>query len=425
MSLSPALSAYLVASRLAGPAARLLLARRARRGKEDPARLAERLGHPSLPRPAGPLVWLHGASVGEAVSLLPLVAALRAAAPETTLLVTSGTVTAAARLSGALPEGALHQYAPVDTAAAVRRFLSHWRPGLAVRVESELWPRTLVETARAGVPLALVNARLSARSAARWRRAPAMARRLLGLFARIETQDAETADRLAALGAARSRLSVGANLKSAVAVPEADPQALAAARAAIGSRAVWLAASTHAGEEAAVAEAQAALPGAPLLILAPRHPERGNEVAALLAARGLSVARRSRGETPGPETAVWLADTLGEMGLWYRLAAVVLVGGSLVDRGGHTPFEPAALGPAILHGPHVANFAPAYAALAAAGGARQVADADALAAALRGLLDDPAARARLAAAARAVRAEMTPDLPALAARLLELGPARG
>ncbi len=422
MSRSAALGLYLAATAVAEPAVRRLLARRAERGKEDPARLAERFGEAGRPRPAGRLLWLHAASVGEATSALPLAEALLETARDAHLLLTTGTRSAAETVGPRLPARALHQYAPVDTRAAVRRFLGHWRPDLALWVESEIWPRLMVETARARVPMALVNARLSEASARGWARAPRMARRLLGLFRMVVAQDGETARRLVELGLGEARVETGANLKSLV-VPEADPAALAAAAADLGDRPRWLAASTHEGEEAAVAEAAARLPAATLALLAPRHPERAEAIAGLLARAGLTVARRSRGETPAPDTRVWLLDTLGEMGLWYRLAPVAFVGGSLVPRGGHTPFEPAALDTAILHGPHTENFAPAYAALAEAGGAERVADGAGLAAALARLLEDEAARARMAAAAKRLRDATAPDLDALAARLLALAEA--
>jgi 3-deoxy-D-manno-octulosonic-acid transferase len=335
---------------------------------------------------------------------------------------TTGTVSSARRMAEALPPGVLHQFAPVDTRSAVRRFLGHWRPDLGIWVESELWPRLVFETARAGVPMALVNARLSAASLRRWQRLPGMARRLMGSFRAILAQDRETVAGLAALG-------VGArfagNLKALVDAPGCDPDALAGAQAALGGRPAWLAASTHAGEEAQVIRAQAAQaarggPGAPLLILAPRHPERGDEVAALLAGAGLRHVRRSAGGVPGPETEVWLADTLGEMGLWYRLAPVAFVGGSLVPAGGHTPFEPVTLGSAVLHGPEVANFAPAYAALDAGGGALAVGDAAALAEAVARLLAAPAEAAALSERARAIHAGLKPDVAAIAGELLGL-----
>lgn len=416
---SPALGVYLAASWALGPLAGPLLRWRLARGKEDAARLGERLGHAAVPRPAGRLIWLHGASVGEAMSMLPLIARLAGAA---SILVTTGTVTSARRIASLLPDGAVHQFVPVDTAGPVAQFLDHWRPDLAIWVESELWPRLVAETARRGTPMALVNARMSARSAAGWRRAPGMIRALLGCFARIETQDGETLDRLKALGADPARVSFGGNLKALVPDLPCDAAELERYRAAIGARPVWLAASTHPGEEEAViaAHRQAAgkLPDL-LTILAPRHPERADEVAALLDRAGLATVRRSGGGVPAESTAVLLADTLGEMGLWYRLAPVTFVGGTLGDRGGHTPFEPLALGSAILYGPDVANFAPAYAALDAAGGAQEV-TAEVLGPSVAALLADTEHRAAMVAAAREAHRALAPDADALAARLLAL-----
>lgn len=419
---SPALAAYLALSRLAGPLAGRWLVRRAGQGREDPGRFGERLGRPAAARPAGRLVWLHGASAGEAVSLVPLAEELVRQGAVSCLL-TAGTVAAARRLDGALPAGCLHQYAPLDTATAVRGFFDHWRPDLAIRAESELWPRTLVETARRGVPMLLVNARVSGRSARRWAWAPGMARALLGLFARIEAQDAESAARLVAMGAEPGRVRAGGSLKAAVAAPACDPAALEAARAAVAGRPVWLAASTHAPEEEVAGEAHRmvarTLPGL-LTVIAPRHPERGAAVAAALRGRGLRVARRALGEAPRAETEIWLADTLGEMGLWLRLAPVAFIGGSLAAAGGHTPFEAAALGAAVLHGPRTGNLATDYAALDTAGGARVVADAAGLAGAVAELLGAEAARSAMAGAARAVRRRRALDVVALAAEALTL-----
>lgn len=415
---SPALDAYLLATLLADPVAAPILRRRLARGKEDPARLAERLGRAGLPRPAGRLIWLHAASVGEATSALPLIAALRAR-DEAAVLLTTGTVTAARRMAESLPAGVLHQFVPVDTHRAVRRFLGHWRPDLALWIESELWPRLVVETARRGVPMALVNARLSEASFRRWRRLPGMARRLLGAFRAILAQDAETVARVEALGGVAR---FGGNLKALVEAPGCDRGELAAIREALGGRSVWLAASTHSGEEAQVIAAQMELrrPDRPLMILAPRHPARGDEVAQLLALAGLHTTRRSAGGLPGGNTDVWLADTLGEMGLWYRLAPVSFVGGSLVPAGGHTPFEPVQLGSAVLHGPHVANFAPAYAALEAGGAAVAVRDAAELAAAVARLLAEPAEARDLCDRARGVHAGLKPDIGVIAEELLAL-----
>lgn len=422
-----ALAAYLLATAVAEPAVRWWLRRRAARGREDPARLGERLGFAGTARPQGRLAWLHGASLGEVAALVPLVEELGRRAPGVTCLVTAGTVAAAGRMAAVLPGRCLHCYAPVDTAAAVRRFLDHWRPDLAVRAESELWPRQMVETARRGIPTMLVNARISARSARRWRFAPGMARSLLRVLDRIEAQDTESAGRLVAMGAEARRVRVGGHLKAAAAPPACDAEALAQARAATGGRPTWLGFSTHAPEERGVAEAHRraaeAVPGL-LTILAPRHPDRGAAIVAALAGQGLSVARRALGESPGPGTDVWLADTLGETGLWLRVAPVAFVGGSLGQAGGHTPFEAAALGVAILHGPATANFASAYAALDAAGGARAVTDGAALGGAVAALLGDGERRRAMAEAAAGVRARLAADVGALAAEALALMEAR-
>ena len=428
MTGSPALVVYLAAARLAGPLARRVLARRAATGREDPARLGERLGRAGAARPDGRLIWLHGASVGEALSMLALIDELRRQAPDVTCLVTTGTVSSARRMAAQLPKGCIHQFVPVDTGAAVRRFLDHWQPGLAIWVESEFWPGLMTATARRGVPMMLVNARVSARSARRWAGVPGMAAVLVRLFQRITTQDEATAGRLVAMGADPARLRNGGNLKALTPVPDCDAAELERLRAALAGRPVWLAASTHAPEEDAVGEAHRlaarSRPGL-LTILAPRHPERGSEIAAKLAGQGLSVARRSLGELPGPETDLWLVDTLGEMGLWLRLAPVCFVGGSIADQGGHNPFEPAALGSAILHGPHTGNFAPAYAALAKAGGARLVADGAEMAEAVVALLGSIEVHRAMTDAADAVRKKSGPDVAALARdvlALMEAGP---
>lgn len=418
MTVSPALSAYLGLSRLAEYIAPAILARRQRRGKEDPDRLAERRGHASMPRPGGRLIWLHGASVGEGLTSLPLISALQDVDGEASFLVTTGTVTSARRLAGLLPEGAVHQYVPVDTAASVARFLDHWRPDLAIWIESEIWPRLLVETARRDIPSALINARLSEASARSWGWAPAMARRLLGGFGAILCQDTETVARLDRFGIA-SRF-VG-NLKALyrAKAPVADAAQIAEA---LGARPVWLAASTHPGEEESVLAAHELvlrqLPEA-LLILAPRHPERADQVQSDVQARGLSAVRRSLAP-PEAEHAVWLADRLGEMDTWYGRASVTFVGGSLADVGGHTPFEPITHGSAVLTGPHVENFRPAYAALDSAEAVRRVVDAASLADAVTALLSDPDLRAAQVGRARAAHRDLVPDIAAIAGDLARL-----
>lgn len=373
------LALYGAATRLLEPLAPQVLQARARRGKEDPARLAERLGRAAAPRPPGPLVWLHGVSVGESASLLPLVAALRRRRPDLTVLVTSGTVTSAQVLARRLPPGVIHQFAPVDAPGAVARFLDHWRPGLAVLVESELWPNLILAAKERGVRLALASARMTEASAAGWARAPASARALLGAFDAVLPQDDATAARLARLGA---RTGPHLNLKRAGDPLPCDAAELERLRGLLAGRPVVLAASTHPGEEPILAAAvRAAAPDA-LTIIAPRHPERGGALAAELAA-----PRRGAGELPKPDDALYVADTLGELGLFFRLADVVVMGGSFRPGiGGHNPLEPARLGCAILTGPHVFNAADLYAEMSDAGAAIVLTGPDALQAELRRLL---------------------------------------
>ena len=293
MSRPLSLALYGLATGLLEPLAPALLRRRARRGKEAPARLAERLGRTSLARPEGPLVWLHGVSVGETTSLLPLVFALRARRPDLALLVTSGTVTAAELLARRLPPGVIHQFAPVDGPRAVGRFLDHWRPALGVFVESELWPNLILGARRRGVRLALASARITEASARRWRGWPGAARTLLAAFDPILPQDTASAGRLESLGGACGpRL----NLKRVGEALPADPEALRRLREIVNGRRVVVAASTHPGEETLVAEAfrQAVPdPAETILIVIPRHPERGADVATALGAD-----RRSTGAAP-------------------------------------------------------------------------------------------------------------------------------
>lgn len=375
--------------------ARLILRRRLRRGKEHPLRWGERLGHPGHDRPPGRLVWLHGASVGESLSVLPLIGALRQRHPDLRILVTTGTVTSAALMADRLPPDAIHQFVPVDSPAAVRRFLDHWRPDLALWVESELWPNLLRLTARRGVPMVLINARMSARSFRRWARLRWLARWLIGKFTLVLAQSAADAARYRALGA--RRVEEPGNLKFAADPLPADAAVLDQMRAEIGQP-CWLVASTHPGEEALAGQVDAALrrrwPHVTTLI-APRHPQRGPEIAARLGADhpGRAVACRAQGARPQPG-AVYIADTLGEMGLWYRLAPLVVMGGSFVGKGGQNPLEAARLGAAVVMGPDMANFAQIADRLITAGAALSV-EAAGLAAAVETLLADPASIAAM------------------------------
>ena len=407
--MTPALLAYRAATAGLHPLAPAMLGRRARAGKEDPARLPQRLGRASRPRPPGPLAWLHGASVGESLSLLPLVDALRGARPELALLVTSGTTTSAELLARRLPPGVVHQFTPLDTPPVAARFLRHWAPDLAVFVESELWPNLLLGAKARGTKLALLSARLSDRSLRSWSRTPAFARRVLGGFDLVKAQEDATAAALARLGA---RDDGRLNLKLLGDPLPVDAAALTEARAAARGRRVVLAASTHPGEDAAALEAA---PAVSLLVIAPRHPARGPEIAALAEARGLRAGLRSRGAAFGAHP-VHVADTLGELGLWFRLANAALIGGSLVpDVGGHNPLEPARLGVPFASGPHLANW-PIYDDLRAADAVTITPDADALGAFWRAPPPGQADRARAFARAQSSR------LDAAVERLLELLP---
>jgi 3-deoxy-D-manno-octulosonic-acid transferase len=382
------------AATLAAPALRLMLRWRLARGKEIAGRLPERRGIDATPRPPGHLLWLHAASVGETASLLAVLQELAGLAPALTVLLTTGTVTSAALLGRRLPElglerRVLHRFVPLDVPAWAERFLAHWQPDAAGFLESEIWPNLLAACRRHGVKVMLVNARLSARSAARWRRLPGLARALFGGFCHVQPQSVADAERLAALGAPPA--AVVGNLKFAAAplpVPQAELDRL---RALLHGRPVWLAASTHPGEEAAAAAVHAALaarhPGL-LTIVVPRHPERGAEIEAVFP--GVPVARRGAGADPPTAAGVWIADTLAELGLFYRLSGLAFVGGSLVAHGGQNPLEPARLGAAVAVGPHAGNFADVVAALEAAGGLTRVADASALARWVDALLRDPA-----------------------------------
>lgn len=391
-------SAYRTLTALLEPAAAGLLLWRQRRGKEDPVRIAERRGYPSVDRPEKTLVWLHGASVGETVTLLPLVERLQRRG--LAVLVTSGTVTSARLLEQRLPAGAIHQYLPLDVPRYMRRFLDYWRPDLGLLCESEIWPNLMIEAGKRGLPLVQVNARMSERSFQRWYKFPKTSRYLLSGFERCLAQSQEDGQRLAQLGA--PRVSIAGNLKFDVPAPPADPNTLALLDGLMAGRPVWVAASTHPGEEEDVLAAhlgiKAHLPKL-LTIIAPRHPERGDEVEALAQANGVVSARRSLGQLPEREVDLYVADTLGDLGLFYRLAPVAFIGGSLAPIGGHNPIEPAKLGCALLHGPLVHKSADLFAAFDAGGGARQVADRQELAGAVHRWLSDPAAARQAARAA--------------------------
>lgn len=397
--LPAALRAYRVLSAAATPLTPLLLAQRLRRGKEHRQRFRERRGEAGSERPPGPLVWLHGASVGELMSVLPLIERISSRGVE--MLVTSGTLTSSDIAERRLPPGVIHQFLPLDVPRFVRRFLDHWQPNLTLFVESDLWPNMVIETSRRGVPMVLINGRLSENSFRRWSRLPSAIVDLLQRFELCLARTSADAERLHDLGA--PNVITTGNLKIDVPAPPADSAKLEQLQLAIARRPLIAATSTHPGEEelmiAAHRRLRANFPGL-LTVVAPRHPQRGRSIAELAIAAGLAAALRSAGELPKRLTEIYIADTLGELGLLYRLAPVVFIGGSLVPHGGQNPIEAAKLGAAIVHGPHVANFAEIYAALDAAYGAETAGDGQRLTAALGALLAQPERRERLAGAAR-------------------------
>ncbi|SEQ38781.1 3-deoxy-D-manno-octulosonic acid transferase [Thalassovita taeanensis] len=414
------LRAYLALTALF-PFALRHLARKAHiRQGAAPERLAERFGQASVPRPEGPLIWLHASSVGELISVLDLAEDM-AQASGAHLLFTTATTTAARTAQARMPKGATHQFLPIDTPAAVRQFLDLWHPDLACFVESDLWPRMVFETHRRAIPLALINARPS-RSRTR---SPATAAALLSCFERVTTQDNATRDQILALGLPLDKVLTTGDLKSAASPLPVDAVEKARMAAQIGPRPVWVAASTHPGEEEQVIAAHAhALNHLPdlLLILIPRHPERGPALAAEIRAAGLTLAQRSAQQSLQAETQVYLADTLGETGLFYAIAPLVFLGGSFGPQGGHNPFEPAQVGGAVLHGPHVENFTSAYAELAKCGGSLEVDGSAALGQTVAHLLSSPdlvpmqaAARAMMADKAHIRRAVLKHLAPLLAA----------
>jgi 3-deoxy-D-manno-octulosonic-acid transferase len=396
---TPALfKAYRAATAFLEPAVLGLLYWRRHKGREDKTRLGERQGYPSRQRPKGHLVWVHGASIGETLSLLPIVERLTQRG--LAVLVTSGTRTSASLIARRLPPGAVHQFVPLDVPRYVRRFLDHWQPDLALVAESEIWPNTIMALEERHIPLVLVNGRMSDRSFQRWQKMPGIIKSLLERFALCMAQTQDDAARLAQLGA--PRVVMTGNLKFDAAPPPADPRVVAHMSGLVAGRPVWLAASTHAGEESAIVAVHQALAKRHphlLTIIAPRHPHRGPEVAAIATQAGLRASRRSEGIHPDRATDVYVADTVGEMGLFYRLSPIVVMGGSLVAHGGQNPIEPAKLGAAILHGPHVHNFEDVYAAIDLARGALTVNDSAALARAVSELLTNTALTRDMARAA--------------------------
>lgn len=384
------------------PALPFYLRWRQARGKEIPERVREKMGFPSLPRPSGPLLWFHAASVGEVLSILPLVQACLRQSPDMSVLVTTGTVTASAIVAQRFAHSrVMHQFVPLDVPRWCQRFLEHWAPQVAVFTESELWPTLLRKCHARALPVVLVNGRMSASSFRVWRQVPSAARSLLGCFAWVSARSQVDAQRLRLLGATVQALP--GDLKTAAPPLPVQASVLAQLQGVVGSRPVFVAASTHAGEEAQIAQASRLVrqhyPDL-LTIIVPRHPERGEEVACLLH----SAPRRALNALPSPQDAFWVCDTLGELGLFFRLGTCVFVGNSLpgCHGGGHNPFEPARLGCAVATGPLVQNFEEAFQALH--GCVQQVEDARTLAAWIERMIAHPSLRAELGEQAQKVAA---------------------
>src|SRR3954471_10293576 len=384
------------------PLSPALISRRLRLGKEDPARFGERRGLSADIRPTGPLVWIHGASVGEVLAAAALIERLRAL--NLRILLTSGTVTSAAIVAKRFPPDVIHQYVPYDSPHYVARFLDHWKPSLALFIESDLWPNLILAGAARRVPMVLINGRMSPRSFPRWRRMQGTISALLSRFDICLAQSKTDAERFSALGG-RDVVTTG-NLKLDVPAPPADPAKLERLMAMTRGRPIIVAASTHPGEDEMLVAAHRSLVGIfpqLLTVIVPRHPDRGSQISGLITASGLKPALRSREELPTAATDIYVADTMGELGLFYRLSPIVFMGGSLIRHGGQNPIEAVKLGASVVHGPHVFNFSDIYEALDRAGGARTADSLETLVKQFGQLLADPAAReSSLIAAGRVV-----------------------
>ncbi|KZM51580.1 3-deoxy-D-manno-octulosonic acid transferase [Labrenzia sp. OB1] len=395
------ISAYRGLSRALTPLFHLLFWWRSRSGKEIVQRKGERFGRPQNERPSGFLIWIHAASVGETMSVLPLIETLCASGNR--VLLTTVTVTAAEIAAKRLPQGACHQFVPYDAPGPLARFLDHWSPDLAMVVESEIWPCQFDELKTRQVPFILLNGRLSDGSHRNWSRFPRASRYIFECLDLVLAQSAADAERFRRLGC--KRVEIPGNLKFDANVPEVAETEIHELRTQIGGRPVWLAALTHPGEDTIVLRAcEKLLTEFPelLLILVPRHPARAGDIAELIGSHGLTCTCRSTGEKINPSTRVYLGDTLGEMGLFYKLAPVTFLGGSFTDAGGHNPVEAALCGSALVTGPQVANARALYkefwSGKAAVRGARPEDLADLVA----GLLHRPEEARRQAGLARAL-----------------------
>ena len=374
MTDTPLIRSYGAATRALGPLTPILLKRRQKQGKEDPDRIDERHGNTNLERPEGNLIWMHGASVGECLMLMPVIKRMLLERPAAHILVTSGTLTSAELLAKQLPDRAFHQFVPLDYPKAINAFLDHWKPNMAIWAESEIWPNMIRQTKARGVPMALLNARMSEKSLEGWSKRKKTAQALIGTFDLVLAADQPTAKGLSWL--LDRPVETAGNLKDASAPLTVDKAELKKLKSEASRRQIWCAASTHDGEDIHMIKAHKELLErykTSLLILAPRHPERSKDIQKLLKAEGLSFVTRASGKPVQRDDQVFLFDTIGEMGLAYRLSKLSFVCGSLIDGlSGHNPLEPARLNNAVLTGPHIASFADSYMSMIAFDAAQRI-----------------------------------------------------
>ena len=404
---SAGLRFYKRALSLLRPAVPLLLNVRERQGKEDKARRGERLGFAGRRRPDGKLIWFHAASVGETNSILPLIDEILLADACANVLLTTGTTTSAGIAAQRLPDRAIHQYVPLDVPEYTARFLDHWRPNLSIFTESDIWPNLVLATAERAIPLALINARMSPRSMRRWRKNARTGRPLFSRFNVVLAQNPGVARTIKQLGA--PNVIIAGNLKIDAPPPPVNSDMLAALKEAVGNRPLLLAASTHPGEDGIIASAHAAIAAdAPdlLTIIVPRHPDRGPALVGEMAGRGLRTELRSLTPQPSPQAQVYIADTIGELGTFYALCPIALLGGALIEHGGQNPIEAIRHGAVVLTGPHHHNFREIYDELLRLGGAREIKSADELARAVKSLMSNSEDAAKMRNGAEAALANL-------------------
>ncbi len=385
-----ALKSYELVTSMASPLVPYFLSKRAKRGKEVLTRKNERIGQPTIKRPEGKLIWFHAASVGETNAILPLMHQLKKQRPDLSQLLTTGTVTSAQLAAQRIPENSIHQYVPVDVPRFVKGFMEHWQPDIVFFTESEIWPNLVMEASARKIPLILLNGIMSNKSFRRWKKRPTMARTLFSRYSLVLDQNSMMKKGFVRLGARGAHI-IG-NLKMDAPLLPVNLSEFEKLKVAINDRPVFLAASTHPGEEEIIANAHKMLSeNIPdlLTIIAPRHPERGAHIRETLQEMGLKVPMRSMGDVPDKESDIYLANTIGELGIFYSLSSLAFMGGSLIDHGGQNPIEAIKMGTSVLTGPNWKNFNDSYKELFKLNGAREIISAETMAAVVEELLGDP------------------------------------